>query len=230
MIVSVHQPQYIPWLGFFDKVARSDKFVFLDNVQYKEREFQNRNRIRTSRGSLWLTVPVISGGRGRQVIKDVRIDNSVDWGKEHMLSLKASYGRAPYFKEYFPFFEALYSKRWDSLAELNVDILSYIFKELNITTPVMLESGMGVKSRKTERIIDICRLLKADEYLSGAGGKDYLDEDRFADAGIRLVYQRYEHPVYRQQFMRSGDDFIPYMSVLDLLFNEGPKSKEVLSI
>jgi len=230
MIVSVHQPQYIPWLGYFDKIARSDAFVFLDNVQYKPREFQNRNKIRAKDGWLWLSVPVISKGKGRQVISDVRIDNELDWPKEHLMSLKTCYGRAKFFDRYFPYFEDLYGKPWESLAGLNIDIIKYILKDLSISTPLYFESDLKVTTTKTERIVDICRALKADTYLSGAGGRDYIDEDKLTASGIKLSYQDFSHPVYTQQFMKTEEDFTPYMSIVDLLFTEGPRAKEVLKI
>jgi hypothetical protein len=230
MIVSVHQPQYIPWLGYFDKMARSDAFVFLDNVQYKEREFQNRNKIRCSRGAIWLTVPVVSKGKGRQLISDVRIDNTLSWPGDHLKSMRAAYGKAGYFDAHFPFFENLYAKQWECLVHLNVAIIEYMMKELAITTPVHYESKLGIAGTKTDRIIDICAKLGADTYLSGAGGREYLEEEKFKDSGVKLAYQEYAHPVYRQQFMKSEKDFLPYMSALDLLFNEGPGSRAILGL
>ena len=228
MIISVHQPQYIPWLGYFHKILKSDCFVFLDNVQYKEREFQNRNKIRTKDGWIWLTVPVVSKGQGRQKIKDVRIDNSSQWRKEHLESLKACYGRSRFFNDHIDFFERLYSKEWEKLSELNVSIVEYILNKLDIMTPIYFESALDIKGTKTDRIVEICAKLKADTYLSGAGGKDYLEEDRFKENGIKLEYQSFNHPVYSQQFMKEKGDFLPFMSVLDLLFNEGTRSREIL--
>jgi len=230
MILSVHQPQYIPWLGYFDKIARSDAFVFLDHVQYKEREFQNRNKIRTKDGWIWLTVPVITKGLGRQDIADVRIDNSVDWPKAHRESLRSWYGRAPYFKEHFPFFEELYGKRWERLIELNIHIVKYMVKEFSIHTPIHFESALGTQGKKTDRIVEICGKLKAGTYLSGAGGKCYLDEEKFAPCGISVICQEYSHPAYRQQFMKDEKDFMPGMSAVDLLFNEGPASRGIFKL
>lgn len=228
MIISVHQPQYLPWLGYFDKIASSDAFVFLDNVQYKAREYQNRNKIRTSGGWIWLSVPVVSKGKARQIVSDAMIDNEFGWAKEHLMSLKTSYGRAEYFGKYFPFFEDLYSKKWDGLADLNVEIIRYLLKELSIDTPLHFESDLDIKSSKTDRIIDICAKLKADTYLSGAGGRVYMEEEKFDKAKVALLYQDYAHPVYRQQFMKTEKDFIPYMSIVDLLFNEGPSSARIV--
>lgn len=128
MIISVHQPQYIPWLGYFDKIARSGHFVFLDCVQYKEREFQNRNKVRTDKGALWLTVPIVSKGMGRQRIDQVRIDNQSDWRAKHWDSLKSCYSRAAHFKEHCAFFEDTYSRDWDTLISLNVHIIEYLLK------------------------------------------------------------------------------------------------------
>ncbi|MDD5045016.1 MAG: WbqC family protein [Candidatus Omnitrophica bacterium] len=228
MILSVHQPQYIPWLGYFHKIAHSDAFVFLDNVQFKAREFQNRNKIRTKDGWAWLTVPVISKGKGRQKINDVLIDNDFPWRRQHAKALEASYGGSEPFHEYFPFFEEVFSREWEKLSDLNMKIIDYILKQLAISTPVFLESKLAVSSKSTERIIEICKKMKADNYLSGIGGREYLKEEKFKEAGITLIYQDFTHPVYHQHFINKESDFIPYMSVLDLLFNEGPRSRDIL--
>jgi hypothetical protein len=230
MVTSVHQPQYIPWLGYFDKIARSDAFVFLDNVQYKTREFQNRNKIRTKDGWIWLTVPVICKGLGRQKICSTNIDNSSGWANEHLRSIKTWYAKAGFLKDYLPFFEETYSKSWERLVDLNVHIINYLLKQLSINTPLYFESQLNIDSVHTDRIIEICQKLKADTYLSGIGGKDYLEEEKFSRAGIKLVYQEFAHPAYHQQFMRDEKDFLPFMSVLDLLFNEGPKAREILKL
>jgi len=228
MIISVHQPQYIPWLGYFHKILKSDAFVFLDRVQYKPAEFQNRNKIRTQDGWMWLSVPVLSQAGTRQIIADVRIDNSSSWQKDHLKSLEVWLGKSRFFKEHLDFLKGLYSKNWLGLSELNVEIISYILKYLDIKTPVYFESDLDIKSAKTDRIIDICKKLKADTYLSGIGGRDYLEEDKFKQSGIKLEYQDFNHPVYSQQFMKDKDDFLPFMSVIDLLFNEGAESRQIL--
>ena len=227
MRLSVHQPQYIPWLGYFDKIAKSDCFVFLDEVQYKHREFQNRNKIRTKNGWIWLSVPVESKGKGRQRIRDIKIDDTFPWQHKHKGSLETWYGRAPFFKEHFPVFQEIFEKKWEKLKDLNVYIIEYILKILNIKTPIYYESGLDIKSTKTDRIIEICRKLKADTYFSGIGGRQYLEEDRIKRAGLDLVYQEFRHPIYKQQFMKSKSDFIPYLSIIDLLFNEGQKAREI---
>jgi hypothetical protein len=228
MMISVHQPQYLPWLGYFDKIAKSDCFIFLDKVQYKPREFQNRNKIRTKDGAIWLTVPVACKGKHKQGICDAGIDNEFPWQRQHSNSLKVWYAKAPFFNDHFPFFEDIYSKRWDKLSDLNIAVIKYALEKLSISTPIRFESELDIHTESTDRIIDICKKVKADSYLSGSGGKAYLEEDKFSENGIKLVYQDFHHPAYRQQFMKDEKDFLPYMSIVDLLFNEGPRSREIL--
>lgn len=224
MILSVHQPQYLPWLGYFDKVAASDLFVFLDEPQYKKREFQNRNRIKGAQGEVWLAVPCLSKGKFEQPIKDVEIDNSQGWQKSHWGSLQLNLKKAPYWDRYAPGLEAFYTKRWDRLCDLNLEMTVWLFKELGIHTPWKLESAIGSSTQSTERLIELCQKTGCDAYLSGAGGKDYMDEALFKKAGLGLAYQHYSHPSYAQ---RHGG-FLPYMSVVDLLMNEGPRSLKIL--
>ena len=224
MIVSVHKPQYLPWIGYFHKIAHSDVFVFLDNVQYKKREFQNRNKIRTKEGWLWLTVPVITKGRFTQNMKEVLIDNTSNWHKKHWQSIEMNYSKAKYFNEYKEFFKSLYEKEWDKLIDLNVFIIKYINELLNIKIPVYYESDLNIEGEKTTRIINICKKLNADTYLSGIGGKEYLIEEEFIKTGIKLIYQNFKHPVYTQVY----PGFEPFMSIVDLLFNCGKESKNLL--
>jgi len=225
MIISVHQPQYLPWLGYFHKIYNSDAFVFLDNVQYKTREYQNRNRIRTANGWIWLTVPVIRPEHSYPNISSVRIDNARDWRRQHWKSLALNYGKAPFFKKYSDFFEDLYRKDWDALIDLNMYTVREIMRLLNIEKPVYLESQLDIKTTNTKRIIDICRALKGDIYLSGAGGKEYLDERSFTLSGIRLTYQDFKHPEYKQRH----EPFVPFMSAVDLLFNHGGNALKILT-
>ncbi len=226
MIISVHQPQYLPWLGYFDKISRSDCFVFLDNVQYKEREFQNRNKIRTDKGWIWLSVPVISQGQGRQNISEVRIDNEIPWPRKHLGSIRTAYASAEYFKEYFPGLEEVLNRKWEYLKDLNIELIRFILKVLSISTPISFESDLKITTVRTERIIDICKKLKADTYFSGSGGKEYLDESLFVQGNLKLFYQDFKHPKYRQCY----EPFEPYMSIIDLIFNYGKKAKEILLV
>jgi hypothetical protein len=224
MIISVHQPQYIPWLGYFDKIARSDLFVFLDNVQYKEREFQNRNKIRTRQGWIWLTVPVISKGEGRQNISEVKIDNQIAWQRKHLGSIKNAYSTAAYFKDYYPVLEDILSREWVYLKDLNLEIIRFILRDLGIVTPIDFESKLNIKTMSSQRIIDICKELNSGTYLSGAGGRDYLQPELFAQENINILFHDFVHPVYKQCY----EPFMANMSIIDLLFNHGKESKKVL--
>lgn len=228
MILSVHQPQYLPWLGYFDKIAKSDAFVFLDCVQYKRREFQNRNKIRLQDAGRWLTVPVVYKGHSREKIGRILIDNGSDWQRKHWGSIKSGYSAAPFFKEHSDFFEEVYSREWVRLADLNIHIIKYILEYLKIDAPLYYESRIGTSLEATDRILELCKKVGADTYLSGSGGKDYLEEEKFSRAGIKLEYQHFVHPEYRQQFMKQEGNFLPYMSIVDLLFNEGDRSKNIL--
>ena len=224
MIVSAHQPQYLPWLGYFHKIYNSDAFVFLDNVQYKDREYQNRNRIRVKEGCMWLTVPVLKNDKPYPNISDVRIDNFQDWRKRHWRAICINYSRLPFFVKYGSFLEELYKKEWDRLVDLNVSVINYILGSLEIDKPVYFESKLNIKTKNTQRIIDICKALKADTYFSGIGGKDYLQEGAFGANGIKLVYQDFQHPEYNQRYA----PFMPLMSAIDLLFNHGPHALKIL--
>ena len=228
MILAAHQPQYLPWLGYFDKILKSDRFVFLDCVQYEKRGFQNRNQIRTHKGPVWLTVPVISKGRYHQMLKEVKIDPSLRWAKEHWNALKLNYGRAPFFKPYAPFFEATYGRQWEYLIDLNLHTITFLLECFEVDTPLVMESELQIKGRATERLVELTRKLGATTYLSGIGGKAYLEEERFRKADLQLVYQVFQHPVYPQLFAGSPDDFMTNLSAVDLLFNEGPKSAKIL--
>jgi hypothetical protein len=224
MILSAHQPQYLPWLGYFHKMYKSDLFVFLDNVQYKAREYQNRNCVRTKSGSLWLTVPVLKESGPYPNISAVRIDNTQDWRKRHWMTIRTNYGHAPFFKQYSGFFEELYTTEWKTLVGLNMHIIKNVARLLGIDTPIFLESRLKITTDKTPRLIDICKAMKADTYLSGAGGRDYLDEKQFESNGIKLVYQDFDHPQYKQ----CHEPFVPCVSIIDLLFNCGGESLKML--
>lgn len=224
MIVSVHQPQYLPWLGYFHKIAQSEAFVFLDNVQYKKREFQNRNKILTGTGPLWLTVPVKTKGKFDQLIKDVEVDNSENWRKDHFESIRTNYHKAPFFKEHEQFLASVYSKEWHKLMDLNVYIIMYILEYLEIPAKIVFETSLSAEGVKTGRIVSICKKINATVYLSGQGAKDYLEEEEFKTAGIGLEYQAFEHPSYTQLL----PGFVSHLSIIDLLFNKGKESVKII--
>jgi len=227
MICAVHQPQTFPWLGYFAKIIQSDHFVILDNVQFKKNEWQNRNKIRTQNGWQWLTVPVLH--HFGQLISEVKINNTSNWRHKHLQALLSSYGKAPYFKKYFPELEELYQKKWELLVDFNLAGIHWLLKTLNIKTPITIVSEMK-KIPQTpdlgaeERLIRITKALTANIYLSGAGGQEYLDQGLFPANQIKLIFQHFEHPIYHQ----IQGKFISHLSVLDLMFNEGPHSLKII--
>lgn len=223
MIVAIHQPQYLPWIGYFHKMLKADAFCYLDNVQYKKNEWQNRNRIKTSRGWQWLTVPVEY--RFPQRINEVRINNSTAWGRKHLQALTTNYGRAPYFGDLIEFFEKVYRRRWASLSELNIHMTEFIRKKLALADkPTVLASQLDLCEDPTGRLIAICKTLGADAYLAGPDGAKYMELDKFRDSGLKVITQVFRPPNYPQRF----GGFEPCLSAVDLLFNCGPQSLETI--
>ena len=224
MIVAVHQPQYLPWIGYFDKMRRADVFCYLDNVQYKKNEWQNRNRIKTAQDWQWLTVPVRY--RFPEKIHEVRINNSTQWSKKHLQALKTNYSRAPYFKEYISVFEDIFSREWELISELNIHLIECLKDALQMKEKkTIISSELTLREDPTDRLIDICKGLGADTYLAGQGGADYMDVIRFEKNGLKVIMQEFKHPAYSQLF----GDFQSHMSIVDLLFNCGPDSLKMIS-
>ena len=217
-IVSIHQPAYLPWLGYFDKIRQSDLFIYLDTVQFQKQSFQNRNKIRTANGWTWLTVPVETKGKLYETpLKDLAINNRVDWRRKHRAAIAMNYRKAPHFDAVMPQLEMFYERSWSRLSDLCYDMLSAFNRRLGITTPVQKASDMGVMpSSKSDLILDLCRAAGATTYVSGTLGRGYLDLPAFADQGIDVTFQDYEHPRYRQAYA----GFEPNMAVIDLLMNE----------
>ena len=221
MIVSGHQPNYLPWLGFFDKIRRSDLFIIEDNVQFERQGFTNRNRILTSDGIRWITVPIEHANRP-SLIDEVKIavKSEPNWGKRHWLTLKHNYCKTPYWSEFSDFFKETYEHEWIYLIDLNMHLIKGIMGFLKIDKPFVLGSSLGAQGKKTELIIAQCKQLGADVQLAGNGCKEYIDSKRFEQEQISLVFQDFSYPIYPQT--RSG--FVSGLSVVDHLFCTGGKS------
>lgn len=221
MIVAIHQPQYLPWIGYFEKMLKADAFCYLDNVQYKKNEWQNRNRIKTAQGWQWITVPVKY--RFPQKINQVEINNGVDWKKKHFQAIISNYSKAPYFKEHTDFFEKVYGTEWESISKLNIYFIEYLRGQLGAADkPTVVASTLDLSEDPTERLIDICEAMGADTYLAGRDGANYMDLERFKERSVKVVVQDFRHPIYPQRF----GIFISHLSIIDLLFNCGPSSRE----
>ncbi len=174
MIVTIHQPQYLPWLGYFDKISRADIFILLDNVQFKKNEWQNRNRIRTPQGWQWLTVPVLHDFGTK--INEMKINNRDTWRKKHLRALELNYAKAPYFDMYFPHFQQILEMEWDNLSGINICLVGKLMELLGIKTKTVLASQYEASAHKTLRLVDLCRHFGACTYLSGEGGLQYLEK------------------------------------------------------
>ena len=222
--MTIHQPEHIPWLGFFDKVSQADTVVLLDNVPFRKNYFQNRNKIRTQPGWTWLTVPVLAKGMSSQLIQEVQINNAVDWQSKHWKSVTQSYSKAPFFPKYSNFLKQIYDRQWTYLVDLNEEIIGHIIHQLGIKVKTIKASILGVTGRGTDLLLQICQKLNTGIYLSGISGKDYLEESKFTGQGIKVIYQEFYHPIYRQMY----EPFLPGISTIDLLFNQGDKSLDIL--
>ena len=224
MKIAVSQSNYIPWKGYFDLIATVDEFILYDDVQYTKNDWRNRNKIRTNEGWTWLTVPVQQKNLYTQLLKDTRIDNSTNWSKKHRAAIRFNYSNAPFFENYYPYFDSVYQKRWEFLLDLCYETTGYLKEVLKITTQTFKSSTISVEGVKADRILNLCQKMGATHYLTGGLAHDYLSGDNFSQNGVELEYQEYDHPRYSQQY--SG--FIPNMSLVDLLFNAGDKSLDVL--
>jgi len=223
MIAAIHQPNYIPWIGYFHKMANCDVFILLDSVEFSKNTVINRNKIKTPSGPIFLTVPVLH--HAHQLIKDTRIDTTRNWRKKHWKSITQSYLKTKYFSEHKKFFEEAFSEEWKLLAELNEHIIRYLAREFGVKTKLVKSSELGVEEKATRLLINLCKAVGADTYLCGMGSSGYLEENLFKEAGLKVIYQKFTHPVYKQPY----GNFMPKMSAIDLLFNEGANSKEIIA-
>lgn len=224
MILAAHQIHFMPGLRYFSKMKDSDIFVYLDDVQFVKREFQNRNKIRTKNGWQYLTLPVLTKGRYKQNIMDVEINNSYDWRTEHLRAIESNYAKAKYFNKYFNEIKSIYMKEYIYFKDISLNFLNFFRRELGINTKFVFSSSLEVNKKSTERLVEICLKLGADRYLSGVGARNYLDVDLFKKNGIDVIWQDFNIKPYQQAF--SG--FISDMSILDLLLNCGNDSIKYL--
>jgi hypothetical protein len=213
--VSIHQPAYLPWLGYLSRIAQSDVFVFLDTVQFEKNSFINRNRIKTPNGPIWLTVPVLQQGHLSKKLNTIEIDARQDWKRKHLKSIELSYRKAPQFSKCFPEIEQLFLSSDSLLADLCFAQLLFWLEKFSIKTRIIRASSLSVAGHKSDLILALCHHLNASEYLSGPLGRDYLNEESFKKADIRLSYQSFVHPTYPQLY----GEFSTGMAALDCWMN-----------
>lgn len=215
MIMSAHQPAYLPWLGYFDKIKRSDIFIFLDTVQFEKNSFTNRNKIKTKDGPIWLSIPVIKKDHLEKKMNEIVIDKRTHWQKKHLNSLQISYAKAQYYKELFPSLREIYNNEYELLVDATWDHLNYWLRILNIQTKIIKSSELNINSKKSDFVLDLCKSVGADYYISGALGRNYIEIEKFRKVGIEVEFQEYNHPTYEQLY----GEFIPNMGIVDLVMN-----------
>ncbi|PPR79216.1 MAG: hypothetical protein CFH01_00539 [Alphaproteobacteria bacterium MarineAlpha2_Bin1] len=217
MILSIHQPAYLPWLGYYDRIAKSDIFIILDTVQYQKNSFQNRNKIRIKNGWSWITVPV----KTKKILYDkninqIEIDYNQNWNTKHLKSIKQAYVKSKNFEKIFPLLENILIKKWPSLADLSYETTICFFDILEIDTKIIRTSELKpFKENKSDLILEICKYFDTTKYLSGPIGKDYLNEKKFENESISIDYHNFIHPSYVQTYK----GFEANMSIIDLLMN-----------
>lgn len=217
--ISISQPTYMPYLGFFDKIASSDIFVFFDDAQYEIRSFHNRCKIRTLEGEKWLSVPVSHPFSLK--IKDVRISEDNVWKKNHLKMIETSYSSCKFFNKYWNNISSLINSDWQNLSDLNISLIEFFIKEFQMRAKLIRSSSLNLNSTKSTKLLEICKKTGGTTYLSGINGKKYLDLGIFSDAGIKVIFQDFIHPSYNQ----IHGEFIRNMSIIDLLLNEGNQTK-----
>jgi hypothetical protein len=225
MIVSINQPAYLPWLGYFHRIAVTDVHIVLDHVQFEKNSFINRNKIRTRQGWCWLTVPVRTAGKfGELPINELGIAGEKPWAPKHWETMRLNYCKAPFFDQHAAFFRGVYTRTWLNLVDLAHEVTGYLLDAFGIRTKLYFSSQMQAFGKKDELVLNLCRELGATVYLSGPLGRNYLREELFGQHNIAVRYDDYQHPTYPQ--VHPG--FEPYMAAIDLLFNAGPASPEIL--
>ena len=218
-MVAIMQPTYLPWLGYLAMIDRVDRFVFLDNVQFERRSWQQRNRIKTASGEVMLTIPVRSKGRRDQRIDKVGIDETQNFPIRHIRTIQHAYAKAPFYDRFAPELFAQLRTPTSLLADVTISVIGWLLRQYAIDTDCVRGSTLSAAGAKDALLCNISKQLNADRYLSPPGSANYLDRSKvFRDADISILYHPYEHPTHDQ----INGAFQPFMSAIDLLFNCGP--------
>jgi len=224
--VAIMQPTYLPWVGYFNLLNSVDEFIFLDSVQFSKRSWQQRNKIKAVDGFRWLTVPVITKGKREQSICEVEIDGSRKFPSDHISSLMHSYGKSPFYDTYANELFKILGSDFKFLADLNIALICHFCKILGIRTNIVRSSEMDCQGNKSELLAHLCKQLNASIYISPPGSKEYMDQSTvFKENNIEVMYHEYLHPTYNQ----INGEFEPFMSIVDLLFNCGDLSLQIIS-
>ena len=231
VILTAHQPELLPWLGYISKAAMSDVYFILDTVQYVKDVFQNRNKIRVKQGEgwCWLNIPVIGAKTHMMSWSEVKIDNSQKWIKKHLNTIYHSYSKTPHFQPLYEKIEKIYSEKEEFLLDFIVKIIILLLKEYQVNVPIhrvskLKEQGYDITGTKSDLIVKMCRAVKAKNFIFGTLGRTYMNKKTFDDNNINYYFQNFEHPKYKQLH----GEFVSNMSSIDLLFNHGKDSIEIL--
>jgi|APSaa5957512535_1039671.scaffolds.fasta_scaffold15886_3 hypothetical protein len=229
-ILAAHQPEFLPWLGYISKAAMCDVYCIVDTVQFRKEYFQNRNKIRTNNGWQWLTIPVREGKRRLMNLSEIKIYDEINWQRNHLDVIKKSYSKAPHFDKIYAEIEKIYYEfDGEFLIEFVISIIKYAFNKFDINIPIyrtseLKDQGFDISGKKSELIIQMCKSIGSKSFIFGQEGRNYIEIEKFSRSNIEFVFQKFEHPNYLQQY----GEFIPNMSFIDLLFNYGNKSSEIL--
>lgn len=214
--VAIHQPNYLPWIGFFDKMDQADTFILLDTAIHSKSEFVNRNKIKTPQGSMWLTVPI----KQKEIpIHQIDVDSTKRWNEKHWKTIQSNYKKSKYWPLYQEGFEKIYANNWTKLVDLNIALIMHLKEILGIETEILIESDLNKDFGKgNTRNVNLVKHVNGDIYVSGTGAKAYNNQSEYKENNITLQYQEFTHPVYQQ----SWDDFVKNLSVIDMIFHCGP--------
>lgn len=220
MIITIHQPEHLPWLGFFNKLSKAELFVILDHVQFEKNYFQNRNQIIGTNGVQYIGIPTVASGRmaGSIQTTEIALEAKPNWKNKYINTIKLSYSKYPFFDEVFPILEQTLSIDTKYICDINIAIIKAFADKLGFYPQYVRSSELDIRGSKSELILNICKKVGATTYIAGPSGRDYLDLDSFKVNNIKVVFNDYTHPVYQQM---KSKDFVPYMSSLDLFMNCG---------
>jgi len=225
MLIAANQPYFAPYPGFFTKACRCDHLVILDEVQFpRGTTWITRNRFKNDQGTLWMTIPVWKKGLGLQRIGAVRICREGRWARKHIETLKHAYANAPFFGDHLAFLEALFGTPPEKIIDFNIQIIRYVIDYLKIKTQVILQSDLAISGRGNQLLVEICRQLGGSDFLAQGAARRYLDENLIGNAGIQVTYFTPPTLIYPQLW----GNFIPNLSIFDLIFNCGPKARDIL--
>ena len=225
MLLSAHQPTYLPWLGLFHKIEVADLFIVYDDVEYSRYGWYNRNYILSKNGPILLVVPIKRNFSSKPLHNQVLINNSDNWSKKHIRSIELCYSKSPFFEQYFDKFQQMYSQKYELLFDLNISILKLLLEEFDIKTKIKLASEYNLKFKKSDRALDLALKTKSTHLLFGELGENYADINKFTTNNIKVLFQKYKYPKYNQF---NSKQFFDKLSAIDLLFNYGKQSKKIL--